>query len=163
MLNVLEAEITVDDATGDQPQIVWVGNYDAMKDRYLNGGCLAFAYALWIAHGCPEDGYISILSDDLADGWAGIDHDATHAYFERQDAEIDVCGIRSPSVMAEDFDLASWSIAATLSPAKALSVYAGGLEYEIEEGDYPIILRRDDIEDALVHIANHPKRYGLQE
>jgi hypothetical protein len=136
---------------------------DATEERYLEGGCLAFAYALWIAHGLRADASVAILSNDLGEGWGDIDHEATHAYLDLPDREIDVRGVRTPSDMAEDLNVEEWSIAVELHPDQAVSTYAGGLDRDVEEGDFPIRLCEDDILDALVHIANHPERYGILE
>lgn len=139
------------------------GCYDRIGERYLQGGCLAFAYALWIAHGCRADASIAILSDDLGEGWGDIDHEATHAYLDLPEGAMDVRGFRTVSHMAGELDVDSWSISAEMDPDDAISTYAGGFCGDVEQGDYPIDLKQDDILDALVHIANHPERYGLGE
>lgn len=142
-------------------RLVVTGCYDRIAERYLQGGCLAFAYALWIAHGCRPDASIAILSNDLGEGWGDIDHEATHAYLDLPEGAMDVRGFRDVSRMAGELDVDIWSIAAEMSPDDAISTYAGGFVEDVEEGDYPITLEQDDIVDALVHIANHPERYGL--
>lgn len=159
------SEMSQNDATTTRNilRLVSCGTYDSVADRFMNGGCLAFAYALWIAHDCRADASIAILSDEMADGWGDIDHDATHAYLDMPSGEIDVRGIRTPAAMAEDLDLDAWTIAAEMHPDDAVATYAGGFLEDVEEGDHPISLKQDDIVDALVHIANHPKRYGLGE
>jgi hypothetical protein len=139
------------------------GCYDRIAERYLQGGCLAFAYALWIAHGCRRDASIAILSNDFGEGWGDIDHEATHAYLDLPEGTMDVRGFRDVSQMAGELDIDHWSIAAEMEPDDAISAYAGGFSTDVEEGDCPIDLNQDDILDALVHIANHPKRYGLGE
>jgi hypothetical protein len=144
-------------------RLIATGHYDGMAQRYLEGGCLAFAYALWIAHGLPADGSIAILSNDLGEGWGEIDHEATHAYLDLPTAEIDVRGVRPVADMAEDLYVEEYSIAAVLRPDDAIATYAGGFSEDVDQGDYPIELRKDDILDALVHIANNPERYGLRE
>ena len=152
--DLLSAEIVRLDSTGC---------YDRVAARYLEGGCLAFAYALWIAHGCRKDASIAILSNDFGEGWGDIDHEATHAYLTLPEGDMDVRGFRDVSHMAGEMNIDYWSIAAELHPDEAISTYAGGFSTDVEMGDYPIGLEQDDIVDALVHIANHPKRYGLGE
>lgn len=144
-------------------RLIDTGSYDQVAERYLQGGCLSFAYALWIAHGCREDASIAILSDYGRDGWGDIDHDATHAYLDTPRGEIDVRGMRPAAAMAEDLEIDEWTIAAEMHPDDAIATYAGGLDEDVEEGDYPLVLNKDDIVDALVHIASHPKRYGIDE
>jgi len=150
-------------AARDIARLVSTGCYDRVAERYLQGGCLAFAYALWIAHGRRGDATIGILSNDFGEGWGDIDHDATHAYLDLPEGTMDVRGFRDVSQMAQELDVDHWSIAAEMDPDDAIATYAGGFSTEVEEGDYPIALKQDDILDALVHIANHPKRYGLGE
>jgi len=144
-------------------RLMTTGRYDQVAERFMQGGCLAFAYALWIAHGSAKDASVVILSDDFGEGWGALDHDATHAYLDTPKGEMDVRGIRSPEAMAEDLDLDAWSIVAEMHPDEAVATYAGGFSQDVEEGDYPITLKQDDITDALVHIADHPERYGIHE
>lgn len=142
--------------------LVEKGEYDAMASRYLEGGCLAFAYALWLAHGCPPDATIAILSNDMGEPCGDFDHEATHAYLDLGEITMDVRGARTVADMAEEFDLDDeWRIADYLHPDAALEIYAGGFMGDVEPGDYPIELYQDDMVDALVHIAEHPERYGI--
>lgn len=137
--------------------------HEAMVERYMQGGCLAFAYALWIAHGSPVSASICVLSNDMGEGWGEIDHEATHLFLDVMGMEIDVEGVRPAATMATSLDLDSWSITAETCPDDAVAIYAGGMMDEVEEGNFPIALDSNDILDALVHIADYPERYGLVE
>jgi hypothetical protein len=131
---------------------------DEAEDRYMNGGCAAFAYALWLAHGSPADAMIGLLCCDDNEPFSDdIPFDCTHAYLDMPDYEMDVAGRRSPDEMADDLYLDSCSLNGPYAPDEFLRTFVAMAPGQ----DLPLGGSAEAIAEALAFIQEHPERYQL--
>lgn len=131
--------------------------YEQALDRFLNGGCAAFALALWEAFGKSPDLQFSVLSNTETDGFDDdCPFDPTHIYLDAPGFEMDVGGQRSAEAMATDLDIDSWALYGPY-PFDELATFAG----DPNKADRPIDLAPSDLAAAREWIARNPTLYRL--
>lgn len=129
---------------------------DDAEEFYTSGACGIFAYALWIVLGRPKDGMIGIISCDDGEPFSDdIPFDATHAYLDLPNCEMDVYGCRSSDDMAEEFDLDGWSYCGPYPAEEFRRLFLSE-----DDSDYaPLLGGEARIQEAIAFIEANRERY----